>query len=301
LGAFVNDAKAVMDTILARTFLEIVSSGSFQKAAERLHVSQTAVSARVRTLESHLGQALFVRNKAGATLTPAGERFLRYAPTLVQMWQRACHEVSGPDGHRAVIAVGGEVSLWSPLLVDWLVWMRQKHSDVALRTHVGLQENLTDQVIEGVLDLAIVYAPRTLPGLKMEPIVEDRLVMVTTDPEKPIFDDGKYVYVDWGPEFAAQHGAMFPEQTRPGMVVGLGPLGFSYILAAGGSGYFRWSSVEPYLADGRVKLVPDAPEFSYPAYAVYPVTSQVESLGVALEGLRAVGARDTEQRKSVKE
>lgn len=280
-----------MDTTLARTFLEIVSTGSFQKAAERLHISQTAVSARVRTLESHLGQPLFVRNKSGATLTRAGERFLRYAPTLVQMWQRACHEVSGPEGHRAVIAVGGEFSLWNPLLVDWLVWMRRNQPDVALRTHVGVQETLTDQVVEGVLDLAIVYAPRALPGLKMEPIVDERLVMVTTDPDKPIFDDGKYVYVDWGPEFAAQHGALFPEQTRPGLLVGLGPLGFSYILAAGGSGYFRWSTVKPYLADGRVKLVPDAPEFPYPAYAVYPVTSQVEALTAALEGLRAAGGK----------
>ncbi len=280
-----------MDTTLARTFLEIVSTGSFQKAAERLHISQTAVSARVRTLESHLGQPLFVRNKSGATLTRAGERFLRYAPTLVQMWQRACHEVSGPEGHRAVIAVGGEFSLWNPLLVDWLVWMRRNQPDVALRTHVGVQETLTDQVVEGVLDLAIVYAPRALPGLKMEPIVDERLVMVTTDPDKPIFDDGKYVYVDWGPEFAAQHGALFPEQTRPGLLVGLGPLGFSYILAAGGSGYFRWSTVKPYLAEGRVKLVPNAPEFPYPAYAVYPVTSQVEALTAALEGLRVVGGK----------
>jgi LysR family transcriptional regulator, flagellar master operon regulator len=123
----------MMDTTLARTFLEIVSTGSFQKAAERLHISQTAVSARVRTLESHLGQPLFVRNKSGATLTRAGERFLRYAPTLVQMWQRACHEVSGPEGHRAVIAVGGEFSLWNPLLVDWLVWMRRNQPDVAFR------------------------------------------------------------------------------------------------------------------------------------------------------------------------
>jgi LysR family transcriptional regulator, flagellar master operon regulator len=283
-----------MDTILARTFLEIVSAGSFQKAAERLHISQTAVSARVRTLESHLGQPLFVRNKSGATLTRAGERFLRFAPTLVQMWQRACHEVSGPDGHHDVIAVGGEFSLWNPLLVDWLVWMKQSRPNVALRTHVGTQEHLTDQVVEGLLDLAVVYAPRTLPGLKIEPVVDERLVMVTTDPDKPIFEDGKYVYVDWGPEFEAQHGALFPEQTRPGLLVGLGPLGFSYILQAGGSGYFRWSTVRPYLADGRVKLVPDAPEFPYPAYAVYPVTSQVDSLGAALEGLRAVGAKATQ-------
>ncbi len=85
-----------MDLNLAKTFLEIVASGSFIRAAERLHVTQTAVSARVRTLEELLGRKLFVRNKAGASLTTAGERFLRYAQTLVQVWERARHQVLVP-------------------------------------------------------------------------------------------------------------------------------------------------------------------------------------------------------------
>jgi len=66
-----------MDIELARTFLEIVSTGSFIRASERLHVGQTTVSARIRLLEQQLGQKLFIRNKAGAILTPAGERFLQ--------------------------------------------------------------------------------------------------------------------------------------------------------------------------------------------------------------------------------
>ena len=61
-----------MDITLARTFLAIVSAGSFARAAERLHVTQTAVSARVQALEAEIGRRLFVRNKAGAHLTPAG-------------------------------------------------------------------------------------------------------------------------------------------------------------------------------------------------------------------------------------
>ena len=97
-----------MDTELARTFLEIVSTGSFIRAAERLNVAQTTVSARIRTLEQQLGRSLFVRNKSGATLTSAGEQFLRYAPAFLQLWQRARHQVAVPPGHRYVLAVGGE-------------------------------------------------------------------------------------------------------------------------------------------------------------------------------------------------
>ena len=52
-----------MDVDRARTFLEIVHSGSFLKAADRLHVSQTTVSARIRTLEDELGRQMFIRNR----------------------------------------------------------------------------------------------------------------------------------------------------------------------------------------------------------------------------------------------
>ncbi|MBC7732186.1 MAG: LysR family transcriptional regulator, partial [Bacteriovorax sp.] len=83
-----------MDITLARTFLEIVSSRSFVQAADRLHITQTAVSARVKTLEEELGRKLFVRNRAGASLTPAGELFIRHALALVQVWERARQQVS---------------------------------------------------------------------------------------------------------------------------------------------------------------------------------------------------------------
>ena len=64
-----------MDVELARTFLEIVRARSFARAAEQLDSSQTAVSARIRNLEQQLGRPLFIRNKNGASLTGAGERF----------------------------------------------------------------------------------------------------------------------------------------------------------------------------------------------------------------------------------
>ena len=98
-----------MDIELARTFLEIVSTGSFIRASERLNVAQTTVSARIRLLEQQLGRPLFVRKKSGASLTPAGEQFLRHAPAFVQLWQRTRHQVAVPPGHRAMLTVGSEL------------------------------------------------------------------------------------------------------------------------------------------------------------------------------------------------
>jgi hypothetical protein len=96
------------------------------------------------------------------------------------------------------------------------------------------------------------------------------------------------VYVDWGPDFASQHNLTFPERANPGTYVGLGPLGLEYILKAGGSGYFRAHAVAPYLRSRRLRLVRGAPEYLYPAYAVYSEGADLKVMAPALAGLRYV-------------
>lgn len=277
-----------MDINLARTFLEIVDTRSFQRAAERLHVTQTSVSARVRTLEELLGRPLFVRNKAGAVLTAAGEQFLPHATMLVQVWERARHQVAVPIGSRAVLAIGCEISLWDPLLLQWLLWMRTAAPQLAIRTEVGFPHDLLDKVAAGVLDIAIAYAPQQRPGLRVELLIEEKLVMVTTAQRPRVPRPADYVYVDWGPEFAAQHGLAFPELSNAAVSAGLGPLGREFLLAAGGTGYFRHDVVRSHLESGRLRRVPGTPEFLYPAYAVYAVGADAAIVDPALAGLRQV-------------
>ncbi len=284
-----------MDIELARTFLAIVEAGSFVRAAERLNVTQTTVSARVRSLEDQLRRPVFIRNKAGVALTAAGEQFLRFAPTLVQVWERARHQVAVPAGRRAVLAMGGELTLWNPLLLNWMVWMRRNAPDLALQTQVGLSDGLLRQVADGVLDLAVVYSPRQWPGLQVEMLMEETLVLVTTDPSTEGVSDPDYVYVDWGADFAAHHGLNFPQFSNPGLSIGLGPLGLDYIVQVGGTGYFRKRVAQPYLASGRLHLVPHAPEFPLPAYAVYPENAGNDDLEAALAGLRAVAQAEEPQ------
>ena len=279
-----------MDVDRARTFLEIVHSGSFLKAADRLHVSQTTVSARIRTLEDELGRQLFIRNRSGAQLTPAGREFERFAQSFVQIWERARHQLTIPAGRTSVVALGGELSLWNPLLLDWLVWMKKEKPEIAIHAHVGVPDQLLEQLRTGVLDVAILYAPRMLPGFKVELVEEEQLVLVRTksrDDEPAGTAD--YVYVDWGPQFAAQHGIGSAAFGEPGLLVGLGPLGLSYILRAGGTGYFRKGVVAPHIAAGELEAVEGAPEFTYPAYAVYSEASEGRAdLRDALRGLKEV-------------
>ena len=239
-----------MDINLARTFLEIVMTGNFLRAAQ----------------------------------------FLRYAQTLVQVWERARHQVAVPPGRRAVVTVGGELSLWNPLLLDWLHWMRQAVPQLALRAEVGLPESLMQQVTEGTLDIAVVYAPHQRPGLKIELLIEDKLVLVTTSRKRRAPPATDYVFVDWGPDFIARHNMAFPELANAGTFVGLGPLGLQYILEAGGSGYFRLNAVQPHLESGRLRLVAGATQFTYPAYAVYSESADAKIVTPALVALRHVAS-----------
>jgi DNA-binding transcriptional LysR family regulator len=243
----------------------------------------------VKSLEEQIGRSLFVRNRSGATLTPAGEEFQRFAQTFVQLWQRAKHQVAVPPGRTSVVALGGELSLWNPLLLRWLLWMKRSRPQVAVRAHVGLSDQLVNQILDGILDVAIMYAPRYQSGLKVELIVEEKLVLVTTAGDESAAE-ADYIYVDWGPEFSAQHDVRFPQRSEPGLFVGLGPLGLTYLLEAGGSGYFRLGAVRPLIERGLLSLVRDAPEFTYPAYAVYSEEANPDLLRPALDGLRQVAA-----------
>ena len=259
-----------MDINLAQTFLEVVRCGSFIAASERLHVTQTTVTTRIQHLEELLGCKLFIRNRSGAQLTPAGREFERFAQSFVQIWERARHQLTIPAGRTSVVALGGELSLWNPLLLDWLVWMKKEKPEIAIHAHVGVPDQLLEQLRTGVLDVAILYAPRILPGFKVELVEEEQLVLVRTkskDDEPAAAAD--YVYVDWGPQFAAQHGIGSAAFGEPGLLVGLGPLGLSYILRAGGTGYFRKGVVAPHIAAGELEAVEGAPEFTYPAFAGY--------------------------------
>ncbi len=278
-----------MDIELARTFLEIVTSGSFVRAAERLNVGQTTVSARIKLLEQLLGRPLFVRNKSGASLTAAGEQFLRYAPSFVQLWQRARLQVAVPPGHRGALTIGSEVSLWEPLLLEWVAWMRGSLSDVALRVHVDVPQDLINLVASGVVDAAIMYAPQHRPGLKIDRLMEEKLVLVTSSRNGKPSPTGDYVHVDWGSDFSLHEGMNLSELT-PGLFVNLGPLGLSYVLSRGGSGHFRMQAVQPHLTSGRLFLVTGAPQYSYPIYVVYSENAEYSVMEPALAGLRRIAA-----------
>ncbi|MES3008743.1 MAG: LysR family transcriptional regulator [Pseudomonadota bacterium] len=262
-----------MDIELARTFLEIVRTGSFVAAAERLHVTQTTVTARMQNLEALLGCRLFVRNRNGASLTDNGERFSTHASQLVQIWESARRELPLPERVDSMLRLGGEISLWNPLLLGWLLQLRTRKPTLAVRVEVGEPRSLYKKVEQGLLDAVLVHQPEYSPGMQVEQLLEEKLVMVRS-PNK----DAPYIYIDWGEVFRQQHDTALPELARAEVTVDLGPLALQYLLQQGGSGYFRTRVVQAHLESGLLERVQSAPEFSYPVYLMYSRAREIALL-----------------------
>jgi DNA-binding transcriptional LysR family regulator len=251
---------------------------------------------RIKALEDEIGRPLFVRSKTGTELTPAGHQFLRYASTLVRVWEQARHDIALPPGFRAALTVGGQFSLWDRMLLRWVPWMRQQMPDVALKVEVGLSDGLMRQLSEGLIDIGVMYSPLSRPGLITEKLLEEKLVLVSTTPRQLSQWDDSYVFVDWGPEYRQAHTQAYPDLPTPSVSVGLGALGLQHMLANGGFGYFPMRVVRPYLQEGRLSIVPEAAEFRRPAYMTYPIADEQlgDILRTAVRGLRYVASLEAE-------
>lgn len=287
------DIISPLDTEQARTFLAVVAAGNFVSAAERLHVTQSTVSTRIRTLETLLGCRLFVRNKGGTTLTAAGRHFQKHASTLVRTVEQARHDVGTAKGFRAAVTIGARMGLWEQFLIRQLPALLARAADLSVRAEIGVEADLMEGLVEGRLHIAVMYTPESRPGLKVEFLFNDRLVLVSTRRKRRAELDGSYVYIDWGPEFLARHSTTFPEFFGSALTAGIGWLGLQHVLENGGSGYFPVRLVRPHLQDGRLTAVPGAPEFTIAAYVVYPADVDLDLVGTALDLIRTAAAAET--------
>lgn len=273
-----------------RTFLEVASTGNFNRAAENLNVTQSTVSARIRTLEDRLGRELFTRDHSGAQLTAAGERFHNYASRLLRLWRRAESEVSLPRQYRASICLGSVISLWDHLELDWVTWMRREVPDVVVHVMADYSVGLMRQLEDGAMDIGVMYEPRQVPGLVVEDLLLDKLFLLSTVPDCNVKDTAwreGYIFVDWGSPFRREHDDAFPDLI-PSMTAGLSSIALRYIQKFGGSAYFPLRMVHTLVRSGRLHRVAGAPGFQRMGSVVYSATpTDPELLEIGLRGLRA--------------
>jgi DNA-binding transcriptional LysR family regulator len=271
-----------------RTFLQVVDTGNFHKASEILHVTQSTVSGRIKALEDRMGCSLFRRTRSGVELTAEGERLRPYALHLQRLWRRAEQEVAARKTQRQFVALGTAPSVCDAVLLRWIPWMQRADPDIDLHVDASFSDSLMRRLAEGSLDIGLMFEPQHIPGLNIEELFVEQIVLVTTE-EAPDFDwRSNYLFVDWGAMFRTVHDGFFPD-LRARVSSGLGPVALEYVLREGGSAYFPLRMVRARLAEGRLHRIPDTPVIRRPGYLVYEASaSRPKALELGLAGLHAI-------------
>ena len=160
-------------------FVAVAEESHFTRAANRLHVAQSGLSASIRSLERELGASLFLRNTRRVELTAAGRAFLVEARRALSATDAARDAVSAVQGLlRGSLAIGSLQCLHAVHLPAVLARFLEAHPGLEVQLRHGGSTDLVDQVSAGRLDLAFVCRPpRDTDGLVVTPLASEPLVL----------------------------------------------------------------------------------------------------------------------------
>jgi DNA-binding transcriptional LysR family regulator len=280
-----------MDTELLRTFLEVRNTRHFRRAADNLFITQAAVSARIKQLEQYLGVSLFERRRNNIRLSSEGERLVPHAEAVLQALARARQEVVLGDVGGAQIFLGVRVGIWSEPLQRRLFVLMRSQPDVVLRVESYEPGDITRKLIEGTLDMAILYEPPSLPELACVPVGQLTLRLYSSRPRDSVQSAmaGDYVFLDWGGGFARFHAMEFGDEVVPTLRTNMNELASNYLAARGGA-CFLPSSLRSRLRKEGLTPVRGAPAFSRQLNVAYNRGSRqlelLERAAAAFEGVK---------------
>jgi DNA-binding transcriptional LysR family regulator len=170
-------------------FVAVAEERHFTRAAKRLHVAQSGLSASIRSLERELRADLFVRSTRQVELTPAGRAFLVEARRALSATDAARDAVAAVQGLlRGSLAIGSLQCLHVVHLPAVLAGFLDAHPGLEVRLRQGGSEELVEQVRAGRLDIAFVCRPPRCPdGVVVEPLAGEPLVLACA-PGHPLTD-----------------------------------------------------------------------------------------------------------------
>lgn len=269
-----------MNIELARTFLEVVATGSFARAAGRLNVTQSTVTMRIKALEETLRCRLLIRNKTGVSMTAAGIRFQRLAETLVRTWQMTRRQVTLAPGFEGILSLGADPALWDDLLYEWVCKSRRARPDVAIRCESGDAEQLVQRLFQGWLDVCIVYTAQSRSGFTVEPLFDDPLVLVSTeDRDLKVYWDPEFIEIDWDEGYRSQVEQLWGAvDETPHISVISQSLGLRFVTEFGGSTWIPKRVFDRGKFPRTLYRVHDAPVLERTAYMIYSSDALTERL-----------------------
>lgn len=166
-----------------QAFVAIADLGGFHRAAEQLHLTQTALTRRLQKLEAALDTRLVERTTRRVSLTPAGRDFLPRARSLVEDMRAAVADVkSGHQRSRGVLRVASIPSLTSHILPQVIQRFAQQAPEVRLRIFDGTSDEVRDAVRSGQAELGVALRGERSSDLIETALFADPLVLLCPTP-----------------------------------------------------------------------------------------------------------------------
>src|SRR5919199_4500534 len=169
-----------MELSQLRTFREVAEALSFTRAAQKLNMTQSAVSHQIKALELELGEPLFIRAKRGVRLSDAGKLALEYAARIIEEADALRERISGRDHEprgrvRAAAATQAFVHLFARIFESF---MRDNEGiELSFRTTVSTEQTVAD-ILNGAADVGFASLPVYSPALQVTELFEDELGVV---------------------------------------------------------------------------------------------------------------------------
>lgn len=263
-----------MDTELLKTFLEVSRTRHFGRAAESLYLTQSAVSFRIRQLETQLGANLFTRHRNNIRLTPAGERLLPYAENLIGTWQLAKKEVVRSQQH-SLLSIGATASLWEVYLTPWLQALYQQRPMLQLEARIALRHSLVKQLHERQLDLLITTEQPKMDELASQLLGNFSLSLFATETRDEGDQKLPYIKLEWGADFHQQESRLLVSDMVPVLTTTSAHLTRQLLTTTGGCAFLPSHWAQQYT---QLKVLDDTPPVVRPFYAVWLQNSDQQSL-----------------------
>src|SRR5919197_78263 len=169
----------LMDTRQLAAFCEVVDRKSFSQAAERLGVTQPAVSMQVRSLEKRLGTKLLDRSGRTVEPTEAGQRLYQAAQRMLSVEGQLLDELAGEDGAvRGELALGASTGPGGTVVPVLLGEFQREHPELSVALSISDTNHVIEQVAERELELGIVGAAPRHRGVVFEPFFRDEVILV---------------------------------------------------------------------------------------------------------------------------
>lgn len=147
------------------SFYLVAKLGTYQAAAERLHATQPAISARIAALESALNIRLFDRSGYRVSLTPEGRRFLPFAEKMLELQTEARVMIGNASEMSGVVRIGASDTMVSTWLPDFLIALGQSHPGISVEMFVKSSPLLREDLLNHAIDIAFLIGPISNPAV----------------------------------------------------------------------------------------------------------------------------------------